>query len=179
MASVGAEWDLRPHWSLSVPLYFSGGLDYFKSTIKFRNFTVQPELRYWFSLRDDGSGLFHNNGIFLGAHAELSYYNFAFDGKYRYQDHRGRTPAVGGGLSIGYRKPLGREGRWMMEYAIGGGIYPVDYDIFDNTPDVRDGQLMARRIKTYIGLDEIAITLDYTFERPHRIRELRRKGGVR
>ena len=179
MASVGVEWDLRPHLSLAVPLYFSGGLDYFKSTVKFRNFIAQPELRWWPRLRGDGHGLYHNDGFFVGAHAELAYYNFAFDGRYRYQDHRGRTPALGGGLSLGWRRPFGREQRWSLECALGVGVYPVDYDLFDNTPNYLDGQLMGRRQETYVGIDEVAVTLGYSFGRPKRIRPLTLKGGVR
>ncbi len=45
----------------------------------------------------------------------LAYYNFAFNGKYRYQDHLRQTPALGGGLSIGYRLPL-KSTCWMDTY---------------------------------------------------------------
>lgn len=177
MANVAVELDIAPHWSFTLPIYYSG-MDWFKSTIKFRNFTVQPEFRYWFPLRSDGS-YFHNEGLFVGAHLEMSYYNFAFDGRYRYQDHRGRTPALGGGLSIGYRMPVSRDRRWKLEFAVGGGIYPLDYDLFDNTSDYRDGQLMGRRKETYVGLDQAAVTLGYTFDWDRRVRTLKKKGGRR
>ena len=174
MANLAYEFDFAPHWSATLPVYYSA-IDYFKSTIKFRNFTVQPEIRYWFTLQNDGKWLY-NDGWFLGAHFEMSYYNFAFDGQYRYQDHRGRTPALGGGIGFGYRMPVSRNKRWKMEFTIGAGIYPLDYDLFDNTPDVIDGQLMDRKQKTYIGLDQAAITLSYTFDRTRHARIYRERG---
>ena len=78
IANVAAEVDLAKHWSFTLPVYYSAW-DYFKSTIKFRTFALQPEFRYWLSEENDG--------FFGGVHFGLAYYNFAFDGDYRYQDH--------------------------------------------------------------------------------------------
>src|SRR5690554_7135701 len=75
IANVAAEVDLAKHWSFTLPVYYSAW-DYFKSTIKFRTFALQPEFRYWLSEENDG--------FFAGAHFGLAYYNFAFDGDYRY-----------------------------------------------------------------------------------------------
>ena len=155
-ANVAVEVDLTRHLSVALPIYYCG-MDWFKSTIKFRNFSIQPELRFW-PRRSD------NDGFFVGAHFGLSYYNFAFDGDYRYQDYRGKTPAIGGGLSVGYRLPISKDKRWRMEFAIGAGIYPIDYSIFANTPDVRDGAWLDRQQKLYIGLDQTAITFAYSFD---------------
>ena len=176
MANLACELDIAPHWSFTLPVYYSG-MDWFKSTIKFRNFTVQPEFRYWFWLKNDGRYRC-NDGLFLGAHFEMSYYNFAFDGEYRYQDYRGRTPALGGGLSIGYRTPISRNHKWKMEFTVGAGIYPLDYSLFYNTPDVKDGQWAGRRKETYIGIDQAAITLAYTFDWERRVKSYK-KGGRR
>ena len=170
-ANLAVEVDLARHWSVTLPIYYCA-LDWFKSTIKFRNFTVQPEVRYWF--RD-----FDNDGFFVGAHLELEYYNFAFDGKYRYQDYRGRTPALGGGLSAGYRFPISKDHRWRMELTVGAGIYPLDYSIFDNTPNVKDGQWLARKKETYIGLDQTALTIAYSFDMVKRRKVYQQKGGSR
>ena len=170
-ANLAVEFDLARHWSFTLPVYYSA-LDYFKSTIKFRNFTVQPELRYWPSAKT------FNDGFFVGAHFGLMYYNFAIDGPYRYQDRRGRTPAMGGGLAIGYRKPISKNQRWHMEYSVGAGVYPIDYDVFENTPNYKEGQWTSRNKKTFIGLDQATITLSYNFSLSGQ-KHTQQKGGTR
>lgn len=149
-ANVEGEADLAPHWSVALSVYYSGW-NYFTSTTKFRTFSVMPEIRYWTG-RD-------NDGFFVGAHPALCYYNVALDGANRYQDHDGKTPALGGGLSVGYRVPL-RNPRWKLEFSLGGGVYHLDYDIFENRSN---GQLLDRRQRTFFGLDKVAVSLCYTF----------------
>lgn len=155
-ANLAVEADLAPHWSFVLPVYYCA-LDYFKSTIKFRNFTVQPEFRYWPNAKGD------NHGFFAGAHFGLMYYNFAIDGPYRYQDRRGRTPAIGGGIAFGYRKAISENKRWHIEFTGGAGIYPIDYDVFYNPPNYKEGQWVRRNQKTFIGLDQLAINISYNF----------------
>lgn len=155
-ANLAVEADFAPHWSVTLPVYYCA-VDYFKSTIKFRNFTVQPELRYWPNAKG------YNHGFFMGAHFGLMYYNFAIDGPYRYQDRRGRTPAIGGGLALGYRKAISKNQRWHIEFTAGVGVYPLDYDVFENTPNYKEGQWVRRNKKTWWGLDQAAITLSYNF----------------
>lgn len=154
-ANIAGEADIVRHLSVSLPIYYSA-INYFKSTIKFRNLSVQPELRYWFS--ED------NDRWFVGAHMGLSYYNFAFDGDYRFQDHNGTTPAIGGGLSVGYRVPLKPNSRWKLEVSAGAGYYPLHYDVFHNTPNVKDGLLVETLQKDYFGLDRLSVSLAYTFD---------------
>ena len=163
IANIAAEIDLAKHWSFTLPVYYSAW-DYFKSTIKFRTFAVQPELRYWPSE--------NNNGFFAGAHFGLAYYNFAFDDDYRYQDHNRETPAIGGGFSVGYRLPISKNHRWQVEFSIGSGIYPLHYDKFHNTPKTKDGLMTESIKKTYWGIDQAAVSLAYTFD-------LKMKGGKR
>lgn len=161
IANVAAEVDLARHWSFTLPLYYSAW-NYFTSTIKFRMFAVQPELRYWLS----GD----NDGLFAGAHFGLAYYNFAFNGNYRYQDHNDDTPAIGGGVAVGYRMPLRKGSRWRVEFALGAGVYPLHYDKFHNPPRTKDGLLVGSEKKTYWGIDQLAVSFSYTFD-------LKKKGG--
>ena len=149
MANLAVEVDLCRHLSFALPVYYSG-MNYFSHDLKFRIFGFQPELRYWFCDRNDG--------WFVGGHFGMAWYDFAFKGPHRYQDHHRNTPALGGGASVGYRLPIGR--RWRVEFAVGGGAYRAHYDCFDNEPD---GPLVESRKKTYIGLDNVSIAFGYTF----------------
>lgn len=163
IANAAVEIDLCKHWSFNLPVYYSAW-DYFSETIKFRTLAVQPEIRYWFSEKN-----LRNDGWYLGAHFGLAYYNIATDGEYRTQDHDGTSPALGGGLAIGYRMPISKNNRWKMEFSIGAGAYSLHYDKFRN---YHNGLLVSTEKKTYIGIDQASVSFSYTFD-------LKRKGGAR
>ena len=151
VTNIAAEVDLAKHWSFALPLYWSSW-NYFKQTLKFRMLSIQPEVRYWFS--ED------NNGWFSGAHFGWASYNFATDGDYRYQDHGGNTPAIGGGIAAGYRLPVSRNKRWLMEFSVGAGIYKLNYDKFYN---YKNGLLIETRKKTWFGIDQAVVSVAYMF----------------
>lgn len=161
VANVQAEMDIVSHLSVMLPIYYSGW-DYFKSTLKYRTFTVLPEVRYW--PRGD------NQGFFAGLHGGFSYYNVALDGKARWQDHDGNTPAWGGGLTVGYRLPIRKSSPWQFEFSVGAGVYSLDYDTFHN---YKNGLLTGRHKKTFFGIDNFAVTLSYRFDQKRY-----RKGGA-
>ncbi len=163
IVNAGIEIDLCKHWSFNLPIYYSAW-DYFSETIKFRTLAVQPELRYWFSEKN-----LQNDGWYLGTHFGLAYYNIATDGEYRTQDHDGTSPALGGGLAVGYRLPISKNNRWKMEFSIGAGAYKLHHDKFRNYPG---GLLVNTEKKTYIGIDQASVSFSYTFD-------LKRKGGAR
>lgn len=163
IANVAPEIDIAKHLSFTLPVYYSAW-NYFKTTIKFRTLAVQPELRYWISP--------NNEGFFAGAHFGLAYYNFAADGDYRYQDHNGKKPAIGGGLSIGYVLPISDNNRWRIEFSLGAGVYAVHYDKFFNTPNTKEGLMIDSGKMTYWGIDQAAISFVYTFN-------LKKKGDRR
>ena len=163
VANAAIELDLAHHWSFSLPVYYSAW-NYFETTIKFRTLATQPELRYWLSGENDG--------LFAGAHFGLAYYNLAVNGNYRYQDHNCETPAIGGGLSVGYRLPLSKNNRWKVEFSLGAGVYALYYDKFYNTPDVKDGLMVESVKKTYWGVDQATVSFSYMFD-------LGKKGGKR
>lgn len=158
ISNVAVEADVANHWSVSLPIYYSA-LNYFTSTVKFRTFTVQPEARYWFNPE--------NTGLFVGAHFGMSFYNVAVNSSKRVQDHNGNSPALGGGLSVGYRIPLSKNKRWNVEFVAGAGAYSQHYDEFINEPN---GLELRTKKGTYIGLDNIAVTFSYAFD-------LKKKGG--
>ena len=155
IANLAVEMDVAKHWSVTIPVYYSAW-NYFQSTTKFRTLAIQPEVRYW--KREE------NDGLFAGAHCGLAYYNLAFDGDYRYQDHNGVTPAMGGGLSVGYRLPISKKSPFKVEFSIGAGVYSLHYDTFQNTTNVAEGQMIGSTRRTYCGIDQGAISFSYMFD---------------
>lgn len=155
IANIGFEADFTHHFSITLPLYYSGW-NYFKSTIKFRTLALQPEVRYWLSEL--------NNGFFAGAHFGMAYYNYASDGEFRYQDHNRRTPALGGGISAGYRMPISRDERWQVEFSVGAGIYSLHYDKFYNTQHTKDGLMIGDYKRTFYGIDQVSVSFMYRFD---------------
>lgn len=149
MANMGVEINISRHLSFHVPVYYSG-ID-ISETVKFRTLAAQPELRWHFTPSD---------GFFIGAHASAAYFNMAFGGDRRYQDHLGETPLIGGGLSLGYRLRFAEGSHWGMEFVVGAGACRLEYDRFVNG---RNGLYIDTVDKTYIGPDNAAISVFYEF----------------
>lgn len=149
--NAAVELDLAPHWSAAIPIYYSGW-NYFTSKLKFRTFSVVPEIRWW--PRAD------NMGFFLNAHFGLNQFNYAKGGDWRYQTYHGHSPALGGGIGLGYRWHFCRNHRWSMEAAVGAGVYHLDYSIFQN---IHNGLIVGRRIRTFFGIDQAALSFVYSF----------------
>ena len=152
VTNLGAEIDIVKHLSFNIHMYYAA-YNYFVQNLKFRTLAAYPELRYWF--KED------NQGFFLGAHMGVAQYNYAFTGDYRYQDHDGKTPALGGGLNVGYRMPISENQRWFMEFTLGGGVYPIHYDVYYN---VKNGKYVESKEKTYFGFDNASVTILYRFD---------------
>lgn len=152
ISNVGVEVDLVKHLSFAVPVYYSAW-NYFLSTIKFRTLAVQPELRYWFNQ--------NNQKFFIGAHFGYAQYNVAVEGDYRYQDHGGKSPALGGGISLGYRMPISDDNKWHIEFTLGAGAYGLHYDKYYN---VNNGKLIDTHRKIYWGVDNAAINISYNLD---------------
>lgn len=151
IVNVAGEWDCADRWSLALDLGYSAW-DYGKSTRKFRTFLFRPEARYWFS---DG-----HKGWFAEGHLAMISYNVVLpDWKWRIQDAAGTHPALGGGFGFGYRFALGHTGRWHMECAVGGGVYALRYDKFENR---RGGAFHDTVSKVWVGIDNVALSLVYT-----------------
>ena len=152
ISNIAIEIDMSKHWSFAMFAYYSA-LNYTTSTIKFRTLAIQPELRYWFKE--------NNQKFFLGAHFGYAQYNIAVNGNYRYQDHDGKSPAPGGGISVGYRMPISKDDKWHIEFALGAGVYGLRYDRFYN---VNNGKLIDTNRRTYWGIDNAAVNISYSFD---------------
>jgi hypothetical protein len=149
--NAAVEYTFNQHWAVNLAIYY-GALDYFKSTVKFRTHSFMPEVRYYTDL---------NKGFFAGVHLGLAYWNFALGGSTRFQDHRGKSPAYGGGVTAGYITRLGKSKRWNMEFALGAGVYHLRYDKFVNR---HNGAKFEQKHKTEVLVDNLAVSLSYTFE---------------
>lgn len=150
-SNVAFEVDMAPHWSFNLPIYFSA-VNYFKTTLKFRLFAFQPGIRYWLK----GT----NTGVYFEAHYTMGWWNFAFNGPYRYQDHYRKSPSVGGGIGAGYRLPISKNGRWAMEFGGGVGVYRLNYDRFQNHTN---GKLIDSHKKTVFFIDNVNVSISYSF----------------
>lgn len=151
--NAGLEFEVAPHWSLAVSGVYCGW-DYFKTTLKFKNAVIRPAVNYWFSPK--------NKGWRVGAHVGITWFNFGFGGDYGYQNHVESIPAFGGGIDIGYRLSVSRNGRWFIDFGLSGGVYSVDYDKYTNTPTKR---LIEHKKFTYLGLDDATVAICYRFSK--------------
>ena len=153
IANIAGEFDFGRRWSAALSLHYSAW-DYGRSTRKFRTFIFRPEVRRW--LLNDC-----HTGLFVDAHLQMAAYNFALPGwEYRVQDAGGTHPALGGGIGVGYRLPLGSKGRWALQAQVGAGVYRLDYNRFENRPD---GAPVDRRRRTFFGLDNAAVSVVFNF----------------
>lgn len=158
-ANVAVEYDIIPHLSVALPFYYSGW-DYGKETLKFRGLVLQPEVRFY--IKD-------NDGFYGGLHFGVGWYNYALDGDYRVQDYRGRRPALGGGLSIGYAHHFKKNPRIGLEFSVGGGIYDVAYDMFYNEPN---GAYAESGITgMFLGIDNASLSFTYRFPLKKEVRK--------
>ncbi|NDV56949.1 DUF3575 domain-containing protein [Bacteroides sp. 519] len=150
---------LTPNLALEIglgkktTLEFGGGYNFYEpsSGKHWKHWLVQPEFRYWFCERF--------NGTFLGIHALGGEYNFAkinlplavFDDlkDYRYEGHY-----YGGGISIGYQWILGK--RWNFEASVGAGYVRVHYDKYRCTSC---GSAIDTGTKNYWGPTKATISL--------------------
>lgn len=156
ISNIAIEVDINEHWSATVPVYFSA-LNYGTRVRKFRTLAVQPEVRWWFAPK-----------WFAGAHFGYAQYNYALKSSdWRYQDHNGNTPALGGGVSLGWRTPLGKSRHWMLELTAGAGCYRLKYDKFHNEAN---GAMVSTTSRTFFGVDNAAVTVVYRFDLKNRRR---------
>lgn len=151
ISNIGVEYQHHSGLAFHLPVYFSA-MNYFTRTIKMRTFAIEPEVRYYIPQLE---------GFFAGVHFGLAWYNVAFDGLWRYQDHGRNTPAIGGGVNVGYKMPLGKSKRWGLEFSLGAGVYKLHYDKFINE---QNGKYAYDEKRTFFGIDNAAVSFTYTFD---------------
>lgn len=120
-----------------------------------KHWVVNPEFRYWFCHRFNGS--------FLGIHAFGGQYDAygikpPFGWWDELKDYRHEGWFVGGGIAYGYQWVLSRH--WNFEASIGVGAAYITYDKFNCGicgAKIDDGH------KIYIGPTKLALSLLYMF----------------
>lgn len=141
--NIGVETRLGDRWSLDVPVFFSPYT--VDKAYRFRIFSVQPGVRYWFSP--------DMNGHFIGLHLIGGAFNISVNDRLRYQDTDG---AWGAGIDYGYELKFSRH--WGMEFNIGIGYLWTRYETFYN---IDNGASCGTSVLNYFGITRLGISLIY------------------
>lgn len=100
-------------WTFHFPLQYN---PFSFGDARLRNLSASPGVRYW--IRES-----YGRSYFLGIHGVSTMYNVGgvFGDKYRYEGY-----GFGGGLSLGYNRPLSPH--WNLEFEAGLGVLWTHYD---------------------------------------------------
>ena len=134
----------------STTLDISGTYDpiTFSNNRKWKNWTVQPELRRW--------GCVPFSGMFVGVNALAGGFNLANVSFAKVANKRVQGTFYGGGITLGYHKILSP--RWGLESALSVGYVHTDYSRY------RCGSCGYKEMnfhKDYVGPTRLSISLVY------------------
>jgi hypothetical protein len=151
--NLGAELGLAPKWTLDV----SGNLNpwKFNNDKMFKHWMVQPEARYWFCEKFNGS--------FIGAHLmggefDASNVKLPFGICKTLRDHRYEGWFAGLGAVYGYQWMMSKH--WNLEGAIGAGY---DYIHYDKYRCGKCGTKLGDGHTNYFGITKLDLSLVYLF----------------
>lgn len=157
-ANLGIEFSLGSKWTMDVSANFNGWD--FADNKKWKQLSVQPEVRYWPCERF--------NGHFWGAHIVGGIYNFGnldMDFKLfgtdfgQLKNNRYEGWMVGAGIAYGYHWILSH--RWSLEGSLGVGYI---YSRADKYLCPRCGERFEdNKPHHYFGPTKIALNLVYAF----------------
>lgn len=127
----------------------------FKDHKQFKHWLIQPEFRWWFCERFNGS--------FLGVHGHYAEYNVSnlhlpFNLYPGLKNARYQGNLYGGGITYGYQWIIGNH--WNIEASIGAGYARIKYDKY---PCGDCGEKLTSGHKNYFGPTKIAISFMYLF----------------
>lgn len=152
VSNIALECDVTNNFAINLPIYYSGW-DRHIFKFNWKGLVIQPEVRYYIP---------KVNGLNVGVHLGLAWFNCNGGGDYRYQNTGWRRPTYGGGVNVGYRMPLKKNTGWKVEFGLGAGIYDVNYDVFYNEPN---GPVMSRnQYSMYYGIDQAYVSFLYSFK---------------
>lgn len=136
---------VNKRWSLHLPMQYNPWT--FSNNRKFKNLTVLPGARYWFTES-------YGRSYFMGVNGIISRYNINLWGS----DNRYDGMAYGLGLSGGYTLPIGV--RWNIEFELGAGAAWTRYDKY---PCTRCGRKLETKNSIRFVPDKVAVSLVYLF----------------
>lgn len=125
----------------------------FNDNKKFKHWLVQPEFRYWFCERFNGTYMgvhLHGGGFNVGG-IDLPFGLFS-----QLKDHRYEGYFYGGGISIGHQWILSK--RWSLEASIGAGYAHIDYDKYKCE---KCGPKLDSSRYNYWGITKAAVSFIY------------------
>lgn len=122
---------------------------------RFKHWLVQPEYRYWFCEKF--------NGTFVGAHLHGGEFSVAdlklpFGFMSQLDDHRYEGLFYGGGVSVGHQWIM--HPRWSFEAVLGIGYARITYDKY---PCVECGDKLKSKTYNYFGPTKAALSIIYFF----------------
>lgn len=157
--NLGAEAGLSPRWSLEVS--GNGNFWSFSDGKRWKQWMVQPELRYWLCQRMGGHFFAAHlvGGQYNVGHVDLDFLSFLGNNFKEFKDYRHQGYFAGAGLAYGYAWLLGKH--WNLEAEIGVGYVYTDYDVYECAGCGR--KVDKNRHKNYVGPTKAAINLVYIF----------------
>lgn len=152
--NIGIEVGISPKSTLN----FTGGYNPFEfgDYKKFKHWLIQPEYRYWFCERF--------NGTFLGVHLHGGEFSIAnlklpFGFMSQLKNHMYEGYFYGGGINIGRQWILSRH--WSIEAVIGAGYARIEADKY---PCAVCGTKIKSDSYNYFGPTKAAVSIIYVFE---------------
>lgn len=156
--SLGAEAAVSQQWTIDLAGSFN--LWKFSNDKQWRNYLIQPELRYWFCNRFSGHfmGVHVHGGQFNMGNLDMNFKFLGTDyGKLR--DNRAQGWFVGAGVSYGYDWILSRH--WNLEAEIGVGYSYCRYDLYPCA--VCGTKIESNKPHDYFGITRAALAIVYVF----------------
>lgn len=153
--NLGVEAGLNDKWTLDLSGNYNPWT--FSNNKKWKHWLVQPEVKYWFCEKFNGSSL---GAHLLGGQGNVGNVdipiNFLGTDFRVFRNHRYEGWFVGGGIAYNYSWMLGD--RWNLEAGVGVGYIRFDYDKYECATC---GSWVRQGVKDYFGFTKLAVNIVY------------------
>ncbi|GAB6395658.1 MAG: DUF3575 domain-containing protein [Bacteroidales bacterium] len=144
--NIELEAGISSKWTLSLPVNYNPWI--FAGNHKFKHWLAQPEVRYWFCEKFNGS--------FVGLHAHAGGYNVGGIKLFGTKDYRYEGRLYGAGFSYGRHWILNTH--WSLEATIGIGFARMHYRKY---PCERCAAELKDATRYYFGPTKAGVSLIY------------------